>query len=1231
MDREHDDNLDERYADRDYRFKDDIKQPDIKPSWSQAERDREKLSESWADAERSKEKQRGGFADAERKAEKKAKPISDKSTAGSSREAENAVASRSSFANNVQGKEGGGKGGKGGLFSRGSSPLKKLKKFGPIGLIVGLIGGICIIPVLIATSLIAFFVLEFFTEDFNSLEAGTAISAVVITRGMITASTATNALEKSAVQKKLIPFTGNKFKKMSSSKVARLKAQGVTFVNKGAVPDLSIKDINAHSAAYSSATNADGTLKQKVIVYDDGSTKRIVPADDFSKLINEDPNFRSAYKKGSRSWSGRISGWFDTQIVRFLKKFKLDRNLFKGWIAEVESVNAGNAKLNKTVASASLEANGASARTTDRNFHYDKDTQQLVRSDDTPGRSSEGSKKARVAALNNFKTTFTGVAKSAGQGSLACGIMLGLAAITTLVAAANLLKIVTAASTYAEATDKGKAGYGNESPITEYSNRLTEQVPTQTTKADGVTVSGIGDGTSGIDSFDNLEIATKYEYGEDKSAMESSGIMWSTTGSPANVSGESEMRFNQESGLSQLAGTIFEGGVKFTSGTYKACLITIVVAAAASVMVTAASVIGAIFTGGGTLIARIFVGLIQDAVIVAGIVGFFMLFGGVIFSKLADAFTQSFEDLAGEDFGNALTAGIHAYDAGNHRASGGSGGSEDAVLAFRHEQQKVIAANAELDRETHSPFDITNKNTFFGSILSKVAAFSGNVPTLTGALSTLGNITSSSVSTLLPTASALDDVEFRDNIGTCPNLESVGAVGDMYCQPYMVSDVTTKGISAEDVFQKVYMSDWVVDNKHLGDGTPVASPSPTQTPVPDTDTLRGPGSVSPWNNGSLTHNALPYFGIPVPVRKHNFILETDRCDSLYGSAAGWRYWEWSYSRSRGYYKSGKTKWGLCLDRAARDGVDNIIPEGYTGDVLEPEKTLIAYSETVFSEAVGDAEYTFTPPYPEGNEQINPQSNLGFYIQFCTQRYVPGGYASYGTVDDNISYVYSHPINALLFTIPVIGDGLSILDAKTKAEAYRTGWMNGLNCVANNDPNGPKDEDGNYIYDATNLFTGLSGGPGDDSATTMYDINYADRWNQELVYYQQYMEHARIMEAATDVLSSQSAFLEKLDAAYPQDESYEGILASLSGMTKEQTTEYLAVLKKYINGEFDPTYVASLYPSPYGWGGDEEEHSIEELNTQKTVLAKALKKFDKTKIFSMMSFSENRRKWVVDLV
>lgn len=183
---------------------------------------------------------------------------------------------------------------------------------------------------------------------------------------------------------------------------------------------------------------------------------------------------------------------------------------------------------------------------------------------------------------------------------------------------------------------------------------------------------------------------------------------------------------------------------------------------------------------------------------------------------------------------------------------------------------------------------------------------------------------------------------------------------------------------------------------------------------------------------------------------------------------------------------------------------------------------------------------------DNNPVINPSSYLGGYIRFCGHRGSQLGVNDANVLSwtKNIDFdAGSHSItsevisnasaNPIIGAIPLVGDIVDLVDANNISdEALK--FSVGQFCVANPETN--------------------------------------PLWETDFKFYQRYIEDQRWMENA-GIISKSAADIVMDDqlAMQPLDNSYEGILARYSGMTKEAVVatldhiEYLKYIAKY-----DPT-------------------------------------------------------------
>jgi hypothetical protein len=329
-----------------------------------------------------------------------------------------------------------------------------------------------------------------------------------------------------------------------------------------------------------------------------------------------------------------------------------------------------------------------------------------------------------------------------------------------------------------------------------------------------------GDGDDSYNAFgDMLTTATPTTYlnenngneyvahgGAKISPTESSGLTSILVGGMVDTSGndQSVLKYHADRAMSYL---------KLTTGGVKVCSRAIIAGAVVGALLDLASIVLAVLSAGTTTIA-------SAAMVAIGEFGSSALMGtlttiglGAVAGKIANVIVPTLAkmfvttiatDVYGEDFGNMVASLGSRYYGKGHQGNGGTAMTYDNALAYYRATQSVLAMNAELDRATRSPFDITNGNTFLGKISSQLAISSASgSASLFGGLATLGKTTNAFNMPIFISTSAADEMAFKNQLGNCPNLAGINAVGDAFCNPIRGNDLSTIESDPEDVYWKV--------------------------------------------------------------------------------------------------------------------------------------------------------------------------------------------------------------------------------------------------------------------------------------------------------------------------------------------------------------------------------------------------------------------------------------------
>lgn len=577
-------------------------------------------------------------------------------------------------------------------------------------------------------------------------------------------------------------------------------------------------------------------LAKQGIEYDDSA--RIlkykgedISADEFKAKYDSDSDFHEAYNAGSQTWRGQFANWFGSATIDFFTNNRLTRNMFKDFRQKVDESGDSSMAVLKSILKQRIDGGGgdggvrtvgtkestedgegnpitrtdADGNVTDTDENGNRLTAKVL--DDS---TDEGISRASLNDETSIKSKIDSIAGKFGSAAnIYCALSGFAGTVSAVVAAAQALQIINLTTGIFESVDKTKAGYGDESPINDFAEALntrTKNVNVVLKDDAGTKFSVAVDNGSGSVDDVTEDVET------DKSAMESEGINSLYGDGVVNINDPSVKSFNMTSYLPKVFAGI---GVSMTAFT--SCAISKMATNAISAATTGISIVGcvaglfgAVFTFGMSASAC--------APLVANIAGSFAktVAIGLAISALAAILTPLVTNalkkdivgkLSGEDFGNAITSGANMYQGSVHRGNGGSLANRDKYIAYSAEQKRIIADDARYERESLSPFDATSNNTFLGTLLSNVATMMSGSGSVMGAVTSTSSMLTNSISAMAPAAVA-DGIsvkkELIDNYeDVCPYLASIEAVGDAYCNPYMITDTSTMSPTPGEIINKV--------------------------------------------------------------------------------------------------------------------------------------------------------------------------------------------------------------------------------------------------------------------------------------------------------------------------------------------------------------------------------------------------------------------------------------------
>ena len=585
-------------------------------------------------------------------------------------------------------------------------------------------------------------------------------------------------------------------------------------------------------AKFKITKSQSGNLLKQGIEYDE-SAKVLkykgedITADEFKAKYDSDSDFHEAYNAGSQTWRGQFANWFGSATIDFFTNNRLTRNMFKDFRQKVDESGESSMTVLKSILKQRVDGGGADggtkiAKSKDSTEDSDGNPVTDANGNDTDadgnrlttkvldGENSEDVGRASFTSETGVTSKIKDIAgKFGAAANVACALSTFAGTVSALVAATQALQIINLTTGIFESVDKSKAGLGDESPINDFATALntrTDNVNVVLSEDAGVKFGSAVD--SGQETVDGAteEVATK------KTAMESEGINSLYGDGIVNPKDPSVASFNLTSFLPKIF-----GGISLSMTAFTGCTIAKMATNAISAVGTIASagacvagVLGALISGGVSLtacfpeLAKLVGGIIKSVAIGAAV----MALASVLMPIITKALTRDLiSKLSGEDFGNAITSGANMYQGSVHRGNGGSLATEEKYTAYAVEQKRIIADDARYERESLSPFDATSNNTFLGTLLRNVATMTTGSGSIMSTVTSANSMLTNSISAMAPAAVA-DGVSVKKTLisnyeDVCPYLASIGAVGDAYCNPYMITDTSTMSPTPGEVINKV--------------------------------------------------------------------------------------------------------------------------------------------------------------------------------------------------------------------------------------------------------------------------------------------------------------------------------------------------------------------------------------------------------------------------------------------
>lgn len=559
------------------------------------------------------------------------------------------------------------------------------------------------------------------------------------------------------------------------------------------------------------------------------------------------------------------------------------------------------------------------------------------------------------------------------------------------------------------------------------------------------------------------------------------------------------------------------------------------------------------------------------------------------------------DDIDGEIQGNGIGFVTERYFGEHSKSAGQNIGNTEATLAFKHIHDEVVAERAWYDQQTKSPFDTSSPYTFLGSIVKSLTPLAVSTPSLnlTSTATQLGNIVSGSVTSLLPTSSALSDAEIIGDQENCVIGNSTTGTANNGCNSYYVSDPSILGNNSVQAFDNAANMRYDTEGTYIGgyayDDSKNGAASPTGYAVDNkADVAKRSTSDPMYRDGPVNSEEANYEHHWPEVKEQ--VLESLGEDVVavgtpHGCESNWyhetRYkvlpngtidyskqekwinfdWpiEWKYSR-------GPTNFEYA---GYESGWPNVLRNGSVGQELAEN-----------DEAPGECMLDF---YIDEQKLpvINDNSALALYQIASGQRS-----SEWGSADDaNVKWLAKsdftqgrlHPC-----TVNLNKEGDSS-DYDKYCQPYIDNWEWGPNpkypdnmeqAVANSKTMSRWISGSAFTITSGNTTGGVNVGTVTDNFNLRFEDptrGNANFW-EEQKYYQSFSEMQEWLDSAgffKDKDSPTASLLARYYDENPLDQSYEGILARYSGKSKEQV---IAVLDLLDYAEFLANYnPADLYP------------------------------------------------------
>lgn len=528
--------------------------------------------------------------------------------------------------------------------------------------------------------------------------------------------------------------------------------------------------------------------------------KKIKLADTGLTLSNArktNKQFSIDYDSATFGFTGKNAGWFDSMADAMFKRIIGDdarkqtdiEDPTKEKVDDLLLKNKSSGIDNSELKVSDGEAEDENGNKILNNNEIDAD-KPLGESGKTYGEIAEGDGSLRTDNPSPEKVSqglSARALKIAMVGStVGCAFLRSIGSISSAVGATVNINLRSYASKYLEIADKIKSGKADE-VVHEATNNWNKEVETEAFDIDGESVTTTGSVTESPGY--NASFSGAGNINENSPGALFSNREYANRVALNIISGG-------KSGLSEIAASLLSAGDEVT--LFKACNVIQGVAGAIDGITDLVSIFTLGIVGG---LEEIVTGALKGAAL-AGSLGLITTVVSIITPTITSWFGSRLPNaLLGLNGGYSIFGGAHSLLDAMLQMSTGRYASDDNAVELYGLTKDVEKEWAAYERATLSPFDLTSKYTFFGSIYNSMipAINKANGGMIVSAVSSAATLTkSSAISLINPSVSAANDkndfvisLAGKDN---CSSLKSVGVAGDFGCNKYSgayVEELTT--------------------------------------------------------------------------------------------------------------------------------------------------------------------------------------------------------------------------------------------------------------------------------------------------------------------------------------------------------------------------------------------------------------------------------------------------------